>query len=201
MTSDDGYKEAELDSGRSRRPGPGHNLFLESARTADGTPPRPPVPRHGRADVDDTLRALRNLAALVVVSSATLTLVAFAGIAMGVPPWFCLAVAFGGGPLSIWAFTRMFETLRSSLADGPEDPSPHRRPPTPPPGPGEAVHPGPEPPSGDLLTVAESPDTPQAAKSLADGLDTLFRTLGPPPEAVRLAQTGPTQGDGGSTDG
>ncbi|UIX33636.1 hypothetical protein [Streptomyces sp. GQFP] len=123
MTSDDECKGPELDPGRSRRPGPSYNIFLESGTASDERPARPPGPQRGRgrADVDDTIRLLRNLAALVVFSSATLTLVAFAGIGMGVPPWFCLAVAFGGGPLTIWAFVMTFETVRSALPDGPED--------------------------------------------------------------------------------
>ncbi|MDX3750442.1 hypothetical protein [Streptomyces sp. AK08-02] len=127
MTSDDECKGPELDPGRSRRTGPSYNIFLESGATADegaGTPARPPGHRRGRVDGEtvNALRLLRNLAGLVVFSSATLPLVAFAGVGMGMPPWFCLAIAFGGGPLTIWAFVRTFETVRSSLPDGPEDP-------------------------------------------------------------------------------
>ncbi|WP_330288437.1 hypothetical protein [Streptomyces sp. NBC_00576] len=122
MTSDDECQGPELDPGRSRRPWPGFNMFLEPGAVPDETPARTPGPRRRRAEVDDTIRLLRNLAALVVFSSATLTLVAFAGIGMGVPPWFCLVVAFGGGPLTIWAFVMAFEAVRSSLPDGPEDP-------------------------------------------------------------------------------
>ncbi|QNP69297.1 glycosyltransferase family 2 protein [Streptomyces roseirectus] len=68
--------------------------------------------------------------------------------------------------------------------------------------------PGPPPPESeedapaDLLALASSPDTPAAAQALAAGLDTLFTALGPPPEAQRLAGTGPApKGDGGADDG
>lgn len=114
MTSDDESKGPELAPGRSRLPGPGYNVFL-------GPPPPAPPPGPGRADVDDTIRLLRTLCALLV-SSATLPLVAFAGIGMGVPPWLCLIAAFGGGPLTTWAFVMTFEKVRrSSPPDGPED--------------------------------------------------------------------------------
>ncbi|ELP61364.1 hypothetical protein ACKI1I_39960 [Streptomyces turgidiscabies] len=125
MDSDDECTGPELDPGRPRRTGPNYNIFLGPGPSADATEKTPahlPGAGRGRADVDDTIRLLRNLAALVVFSSTTLTLVAFAGIGMGVPPWFCLAVAFGGGPLTIWGFVMTFETVRSSLPDGTEDP-------------------------------------------------------------------------------
>lgn len=117
MNSDDESRGPELDPGRSRRPGPGYNVFLGPA-----APARPPDPPRGRADVDDTIRLLRTLCVLIVFSSATLPLVAFTGIGMGVPPWICLAVAFGVGPLTTWAFVMAFEKIRrSSLPDGPGD--------------------------------------------------------------------------------
>ncbi|MFD9410820.1 glycosyltransferase [Streptomyces sp. NPDC059989] len=60
----------------------------------------------------------------------------------------------------------------------------------------------PDPPlPSDLLDIAGSPDTPAAAEAMSTGLDALFRALGPPPESVRIAQTGPPQGDGGTSDG
>jgi len=118
MNSDDESKVPELDPGRSRLPGPGYNVFLGPA-----PPPRPPDPRRGPADADNPIGLLRTLGALLVFSSATLPLVAFAGIGMGAPPWFCLVVAFGSGPLTVWAFVIAFVTVRrSSLPDGPEDP-------------------------------------------------------------------------------
>ncbi|WP_405820956.1 hypothetical protein OG241_34480 [Streptomyces sp. NBC_01390] len=125
MKSDDECKGPELDPGRSRRPGPSYNFFLETGATAaepPARPARPSRPRRGRADADGTVRLLRNLAALLVFSSAPSALVAIAGVGLGVSPWFCLTVAFGGGPLTIWAFVMTFETIRSSMPDGTEDP-------------------------------------------------------------------------------
>ncbi|KND33262.1 hypothetical protein IQ63_19745 [Streptomyces acidiscabies] len=61
-------------------------------------------------------------------------------------------------------------------------PPPRHRPPEPLSTPGEV------PP--DLLDLASSPYTPAAAQTLASGLDKLFTTLGPPPEAQRLAGAG-----------
>ncbi|WP_159060506.1 glycosyltransferase [Streptomyces acidiscabies] len=73
-------------------------------------------------------------------------------------------------------------------------PPPRHRPPEPLSTPGEV------PP--DLLDLASSPYTPAAAQTLATGLDKLFTALGPPPEAQRLAGTGPApKGDGGAGDG
>ncbi|MEH0419225.1 hypothetical protein [Streptomyces sp. B21-083] len=121
MTSDDERKGPELGPRRSRRAEPDYNIFLQSGAAAgesDETYPYPPGPQRGKVDVDVTIKLLRNLAALVVFSSVTLTLVAFAGIGMGVPPWFCLVVAFGGGPLTIWAFVMAFGAVQSSLLDG-----------------------------------------------------------------------------------
>ncbi|MEX3211602.1 glycosyltransferase [Streptomyces acidiscabies] len=74
------------------------------------------------------------------------------------------------------------------------EPPPRHHPPEPPSAPSEV------PP--DLLDLASSPYTPAAAQTLATGLENLFTTLGPPPEAQRLAGTGPApKGDGGAGDG
>ncbi|MHC5906297.1 glycosyltransferase family 2 protein [Streptomyces sp. S6] len=70
------------------------------------------------------------------------------------------------------------------------------------PPPRRAAEPAPPPAPGDLLDLASSPYTPSAAQNIAAGLETLFTTLGPPPEAQRLAGTGPApKGDGGAGDG
>lgn len=77
--------------------------------------------RRRRAHVDDLIRVVRNLAALVVFSSAVSTLVAYAGIRMGVPPEICWIGSVGGGPLLVRTFIRLFETVRPLLPDAPED--------------------------------------------------------------------------------
>lgn len=125
MDSDDECTGPELDPGRSRHTGPTGNIFLSRWHLADRpdeAPAGPPSPQPGRTDVDDTIRLLRNLGALLVFFSAAPTLVAFAGIGMGAPIWFCLTVAFGGGPLTIWAFVMAFAAVRSSLPNGSKDP-------------------------------------------------------------------------------
>ncbi|MFF3376373.1 hypothetical protein ACFYXF_25890 [Streptomyces sp. NPDC002680] len=124
MTSDDECKGPELGPRRSRRAEPSYNMFLESEATVgetNETQARPPGTRRGRADADE-IRLLRNLGALFIFFSVPSTLVAFAGIGLGVSPWYCLIIAFSGGPLTIWAFVMAFVAVRSSLPDGPEDP-------------------------------------------------------------------------------
>lgn len=74
-----------------------------------------------RAHTDDLIRVVRNLAALVVFSSAVSTLVAYAGIRMGVPPEMCWIGSIGGGPLLVRTFIKLFETVRPLLPDAPED--------------------------------------------------------------------------------
>ena len=68
--------------------------------------------------------------------------------------------------------------------------------------PGAAPPDPPEAPAAraDLLDVAGSPDTPAATAAMAEGLDALFRALGPPPSSLRLAETGPPP-HGGASDG
>ncbi|MFE7901605.1 hypothetical protein ACFU3E_29700 [Streptomyces sp. NPDC057424] len=77
--------------------------------------------RRRRAHVDDVIRVVRNVAALVVFSSAVSTLVAYAGIRMGVPPEICWMGSVAGGPLLVRTFIRLFETIRPLLPDAPED--------------------------------------------------------------------------------
>ena len=129
MTSDDERKGPELGPRRSRRAEPDYNIFLQSGAAAgesDETYPYPPGPQRGKVDVDVTIKLLRNLAALVVFSSVTLTLVAFAGIGMGVPPWFCLVVAFGGGPLTILLGRSSWPSVRCSPRCSSTDEEVHR---------------------------------------------------------------------------
>ncbi|BCL20921.1 hypothetical protein [Streptomyces tuirus] len=75
-----------------------------------------------RAHVDDVLRVVRNLAALVLFTTAVSTLVAYAGIRMGVPPEICWIGSVGSGPMLVRSFIRLFETVRPLLPDAPEDP-------------------------------------------------------------------------------
>ncbi|MGA5358813.1 glycosyltransferase family 2 protein [Streptomyces purpurascens] len=52
----------------------------------------------------------------------------------------------------------------------------------------------------DLLGLAQNRDLPAAASAMAEGLDRLFRSLGPPPDSLRLDGTGPRpQGGGGAS--
>ncbi|AZQ35756.1 hypothetical protein EJ357_21490 [Streptomyces cyaneochromogenes] len=78
--------------------------------------------RRRRAHTDDLIRIVRNLAALTVFSSTTLTLVAYAGIRMGIPPEACVAGTFGAAILLIRTFAKAFESVRPSLPGAPKDP-------------------------------------------------------------------------------
>ncbi|MER6108767.1 hypothetical protein ACWGPD_00455 [Streptomyces hirsutus] len=78
--------------------------------------------RRRRAHTDDLIRLLRNLAALAVFSSATLTLVAFAGVRMGIPAEICVAGSFSAAVLLVRTFAKAFESVRGSLPDAPKDP-------------------------------------------------------------------------------
>ncbi|WP_179165896.1 glycosyltransferase [Streptomyces sp. Amel2xC10] len=53
----------------------------------------------------------------------------------------------------------------------------------------------------DLLSLAQNPDLPAAAATMAEGLDRLFRALGPPPDSLRLDGTGPRPRGGGGVSG
>ncbi|MEU0584781.1 hypothetical protein ACFY78_37955 [Streptomyces olindensis] len=75
-----------------------------------------------RAHIDDLIRVVRNLAALVLFTSAVSALVAYAGIRMGVPPEICWIGSIGSGPMLVRSFIRVFETIRPLLPDAPEDP-------------------------------------------------------------------------------
>ncbi|MGW7422476.1 hypothetical protein ACWGJB_20880 [Streptomyces sp. NPDC054813] len=77
--------------------------------------------RRRRAHVDNLLRVIRNLAALMVFFSAVSTLVAYAGIRMGVSPEVCWIGTVGGGPVLVRTFIKLFETVRPSLPDAPAD--------------------------------------------------------------------------------
>ncbi|WP_075734394.1 hypothetical protein [Streptomyces acidiscabies] len=78
--------------------------------------------RRRRAHTDDLIRVLRNLTALALFSSATLTLVAYAGARMGIPPEACVAGSFSAAVLLIRTFAKAFESIRPSLPDAPKDP-------------------------------------------------------------------------------
>ncbi|WP_075731983.1 glycosyltransferase [Streptomyces acidiscabies] len=94
-------------------------------------------------------------------------------------------------PAALVALSRI---LNAHFERSRHEPPPRHHPPEPPSAPSEV------PP--DLLDLASSPYTPAAAQTLATGLENLFTTLGPPPEAQRLAGTGPApKGDGGAGDG
>jgi len=78
--------------------------------------------RRRRAHTDDLIRVLRNLTALALFSSATLTLVAYAGVRMGIPAEACVAGSFSAAVLLIRTFAKAFESIRPSLPDAPKDP-------------------------------------------------------------------------------
>ena len=78
--------------------------------------------RRRRAHTDDLIRVLRNLTALAVFSSATLTLVAYAGVRMGIPPEACVVGSFSAAVLLVRTFAKAFEAVRPSLPDAPKDP-------------------------------------------------------------------------------
>lgn len=78
--------------------------------------------RRRRAHTDDLIRVLRNLTALAVFASATLSLVAFAGARMGFPPEACVAGSLSAAVLLIRTFAKAFEAVRPSLPDAPKDP-------------------------------------------------------------------------------
>lgn len=78
--------------------------------------------RRRRAHTDDLIRILRNLTALALFSLAGLTLVAYAGVRMGIPPEACLAGSFSAAFLLVRTFAKAFESVRPSLPDAPKDP-------------------------------------------------------------------------------
>jgi hypothetical protein len=78
--------------------------------------------RRRRAHVQDLLRVIRNLVALVVLFSGVSVLVAYAGIRMGVPPEIAWVGTVTGGPVLVRTFIKLFETVRPSLPAAPEDP-------------------------------------------------------------------------------
>ncbi|HEY8987228.1 MAG TPA: hypothetical protein VIU15_47650 [Streptomyces sp.] len=78
--------------------------------------------RRRRAHTDDLIRVLRNLTALALFSSAMLTLVAYAGVRMGIPPEACVAGSFSAAVLLIRTSAKAFESIRPSLPDAPKDP-------------------------------------------------------------------------------
>ncbi|MBQ1094073.1 hypothetical protein [Streptomyces sp. B93] len=78
--------------------------------------------RRRQAHVDDVMRVVRNLVAVVAFFSAVSVLVAYAGIRMGVAPEVCWVGAATGGPVLVRVFIKLFETVRSALPDAPGDP-------------------------------------------------------------------------------
>ncbi|MHB9860512.1 hypothetical protein [Streptomyces sp. YIM S03343] len=78
--------------------------------------------RRRRAHTDDLIRILRNLTVLALFSSACLTMVAYAGVRMGIPPAACVAGTFSAAALLIRTFAKAFESVRPSLPDAPRDP-------------------------------------------------------------------------------
>ncbi|MFJ9560287.1 hypothetical protein ACIRQQ_09620 [Streptomyces fuscichromogenes] len=78
--------------------------------------------RRGRAHTDDLIRVLRNLTALAVFTSATLLLIAYAGVRMGVPPQLCIPGSVSAAALLVRTFAKAFESIRPSLPDAPKAP-------------------------------------------------------------------------------
>jgi hypothetical protein len=132
MTTDKGRKKR-----RVPEPRPG-NASADPARPVSAPGPRQPSDRtwllrpkkaetdprirRRQAHIDDLIRVVRNLAALVVLCSAFSTLVAYAGIRMGVAPEICWLGTVSGGPVLVRTFIKLFETVRPSLPAAPEDP-------------------------------------------------------------------------------
>ncbi|MGW6011063.1 hypothetical protein [Streptomyces sp. NPDC055210] len=79
--------------------------------------------RRRRAHTDDLIRILRNLTALALFSSACLTMVAYAGVRMGIPPEACAAGSFSAAVLLVRTFVKAFEAVRPALPDAPKDPA------------------------------------------------------------------------------
>ncbi|MEU6353232.1 hypothetical protein ABZ896_28550 [Streptomyces sp. NPDC047072] len=77
--------------------------------------------RRRHAHVDDVLRVLRTIAALLLFFSASSALVAYAGIRMGVAPEICWIGSVGSGPVLVRSFIRLFDSVRPSLPAAPED--------------------------------------------------------------------------------
>jgi hypothetical protein len=78
--------------------------------------------RRDRAHTDDLIRVLRNLTALAVLTSASLLLVAYAGIRMGVPPELCIPGSVSAAALLVRTFAKAFESVRPALPDAPRTP-------------------------------------------------------------------------------
>jgi len=118
------------------RPGPPHDPSVLGSLTAQGITSDDACSRlrrlregdadnairRRRAHTNDLIRVLRNLTALAVFSSATLTLVAYAGIRMGIPPEACVGGSFSAAILLVRTFAKAFESVRPSLPDAPRDP-------------------------------------------------------------------------------
>ncbi len=78
--------------------------------------------RRRRAHTDDLIRVLRNLTALALFSSMSLTLIVYAGVRTGIPPEVCLAGSLSLAVVLIKTFAKAFESVRPSLPDAPRDP-------------------------------------------------------------------------------
>ncbi|MEV1064759.1 hypothetical protein [Streptomyces sp. NPDC050263] len=78
--------------------------------------------RRRRAHTDDLIRVLRNLTVLAVFASTTLSLVAYAGVRMGIPAEACVVGSFSAAVVLVRTFAKAFESVRPSLPDAPEDP-------------------------------------------------------------------------------
>ncbi|MET9085256.1 hypothetical protein ABZX77_25800 [Streptomyces sp. NPDC004237] len=71
--------------------------------------------------VNDVLRVLCAVAAMLLFFSASSVLVAYAGIRMGVSPEVCWVGSVGSGPMLVRSFIRLFESVRPALPKAPED--------------------------------------------------------------------------------
>ncbi|WP_427920575.1 hypothetical protein [Streptomyces sp. cg40] len=78
--------------------------------------------RQRRAHIDDLIRVFRNVAALAVFAVVTLTVVAYAGMKIGIPPEACVAGGVTSATFLVRAFTKIFDAVRSSLPAAPDDP-------------------------------------------------------------------------------
>ncbi|MFJ8937069.1 hypothetical protein ACIRL0_15370 [Streptomyces sp. NPDC102365] len=78
--------------------------------------------RRRRAHTDDLIRVLRNLTALALFSSMTLSLIVYAGVRTGIPPEICLGGSLSLAVVLIKTFAKAFESVRPSLPDAPRDP-------------------------------------------------------------------------------
>ncbi|MGY4925917.1 hypothetical protein [Streptomyces sp. 900105755] len=111
-------------------PGPTYNSLVQQGMTSDAASSRlreisdaetDNRIRQRRAYVDDLIRIFRNVAAVAVFAVVTLTVVAYAGMKIGIPPEACIAGGVTSATFLVKAFTKIFDAVRSSLPAAPED--------------------------------------------------------------------------------